>query len=423
MAMYRLSASVLSRSQGRSSVAAAAYRAGEKLANARDGMEHDYSKRVGVVSSEILLPAGAPAYLADRETLWNTVEAAEKRKDAQVAREVQLALPHELGAHQRAELVRGFVQAQFVDRGMVADVAIHAPGVKGDTRNHHAHVLLTTRAVSPDGFEGKNREWNAKDLLASWRSEWADEVNAALERYDIVERVDHRSLEDQREAALEASREALDAGEVERASEHTVEAEALDREPRVHLKREQYQRALKDPDSLPGQMLQRSYEVMGQAKVRAENLMREFKEMLDRSIDRLDDLLASLRGEDRVAYAGGPVPGRDRDERLSTLDGNDPAEHRVERSGGSDDLDAALNALRAEPDPEASAERARQALAEEEQRRADLAEAREREIEAERQAAQERERVAEIEREAEEQRLKEERSHSRDRDDGMDYGL
>jgi hypothetical protein len=375
-------------------------------------MEHDYSKRTGVASSEILLPPGAPARFGEREVLWNAVEAVEKRKDAQVAREVQLALPHELDTAARAVLVRGFVQAQFVDRGMIADVAIHTPGEKGDDRNHHAHVLLTTRAVSPDGFEGKNRDWNAKDLLVSWRTDWADEVNVALERYDISERVDHRSLEDQRADHLERSQDALDVGDMERASEHTVEAEALDREPRVHLKREQYQRALRDPDSLPGQVLQRSYEMMGRARDRADSLMREFKEMLDRSIDRLDDLLASLRDEGRPAFALGPVA-----ERPAPSERNETIEHRTERSS-TDDLDAALNALRAEPDPEASAERARQALAEEEQRRADLAKAREIDVAAE----QERERALEIEREAEEQRLKEERSHGIERDDGG-YGL
>lgn len=416
MAMYRLSASVLSRSQGRSSVAAAAYRAGEKLANVRDGMEHDYSKRTGVASSEILLPAGAPAAFGDREVLWNAVEAVEKRRDAQVAREVQLALPHELDTAARAALVRGFVQAQFVDRGMIADVAIHTPGEKGDTRNHHAHVLLTTRAVSPDGFEGKNRDWNAKDLLVSWREDWADEVNHALERYDISERVDHRSLEDQRADHLDRSQEALDAGAIERASEHTVEAEALDREPRVHLKREQYQRALRDPDSLPGQLLQQSYEMMGRAQARAESLMRDFKDMLSQSIDRLDDLLASLRGEERPAFAVGSTSRRDRDEQ-DQVTRDTPVSDHAER-GSADDLDAALNALRAEPDPEASAERARQALAEEEQRRADLAQEREIDVAAE----QERVRALEIEREAEELRLKEERSHGIERDDGG-YGL
>ena len=420
MAMYRLSASVLSRSQGRSSVAAAAYRAGEKLANVRDGMEHDYSKRTGVASSEILLPPGAPARFGDREVLWNAVEAIEKRKDAQVAREVQLALPHELDTAARAALVRGFVQAQFVDHGMIADVAIHTPGEKGDTRNHHAHVLLTTRAVSPDGFEGKNRGWNSKELLTSWRAEWADEVNAALERYEIAERVDHRSLEDQREDHLERSQEALDAGEVERASEHTVEAEALDREPRIYMKREDYQRAQRDPSSYAGQLLQQSYDMMGQAKARAETLMREFKEMLDRSINRLDDLLASLRGEGRPAFAAEAVVER------PTPSARDVPDHHVERSS-ADNLDAALDALRAEPDADASAKRARQALEDEEQRRADLAEAQEREMEAERErarlAALERAREAEIEREAEAKRLENERSYSRGRDDDMDYGL
>lgn len=415
MAMYRLSASVLSRSQGRSSVAAAAYRAGEKLANVRDGMEHDYSKRTGVASSEILLPPGAPARFGDREVLWNAVEAIEKRKDAQVAREVQLALPHELDAAGRAALVRGFVQAQFVDRGMIADVAIHTPGEKGDTRNHHAHVLLTTRAVSPDGFEGKNRDWNAKDLLVNWRADWADEVNAALERHEIAARVDHRSLEDQRADHLERSQAALDAGEVERASEHTVEAEALDREPRVHLKREQYQRALRDPDSLPGQLLQRSYDMMGRAQARAESLMREFKEMLDRSIDRLDDLLASLRGPGRPAFAAAGSERRSENNRDQVAQDRSVSEGNAERRP-VDDLDAALDALRAVPDPDASAERARQALAEEEQRRADLADAREIE------AAQELERQAQIERERSAEREEPDHSVSRDRGGGMDYG-
>lgn len=417
MAMYRLSASVLSRSQGRSSVAAAAYRAGEKLANVRDGMEHDYSKRTGVASSEILLPPGAPARFGDREVLWNAVEAIEKRKDAQVAREVQLALPHELDAAGRAALVRGFVQAQFVARGMIADVAIHTPGEKGDTRNHHAHVLLTTRAVSPDGFEGKNRDWNAKDLLVNWRADWADEVNAALERHEIAARVDHRSLEDQRADHLERSQAALDAGEVERASEHTVEAEALDREPRVHLKREQYQRALRDPDSLPGQLLQRSYDMMGRAQARAESLMREFREMLDRSIDRLDDLLASLRGPGRPAFAAAGSERRSENNRDQVAQDRSVSERPpMERRSAADDLDAALNALRAAPDPEASAERARQALAEEEQRRADLAQAREIE------AAQELERLAQIERERSAEREEPDHSVSRDRGGGMDYG-
>lgn len=407
MAMYRLSASVLSRSQGRCSVAAAAYRAGEKLTNARDGKEYDYARRTGVVSAEVLLPPGAPSAFAVREVLWNAVEAAEKRKDAQLAREVQLALPHELDDAGRADLVRGFVRDQFVARGMIADVAIHAPGGKGDDRNHHAHVLLTTRAVSPDGFEGKNRDWNAKELLEGWRADWADAVNRALEAHEVAARVDHRSLEDQRAAEIEASRAALDAGEVERASEHTVQAEALNREPRIYMKREDYQRARQDPGSYAGQVLQRSYEMMGRAQARAEEMLRGFREVLNESVDRLDNLLAMLRGEGRASVAGGATGGPVRAEAVRS---------RGPVSGGAGDaLDRALDALRRGPDRspgDDAAARARQAVEAEEQRRADLArqadEARVREAEAERLKAQERERDAPA---------------HQPRDSGTDFGL
>lgn len=408
MAMYRLSASVLSRSQGRSAVAAAAYRAGERLRNARDGMEHDYSERAGVVSTGVMLPAGAPARLADRETLWNTVEAAEKRKDAQLAREVQLALPHELDDGAREELVRGFVQSRFVDRGMVADVAIHAPGDerrpgKGDTRNHHAHVLLTTRSVDGQGFGPKARQWNAKELLESWRSEWAMHVNRALERHEIEARVDHRSLEDRRADHLERSRAALEVGEVERASAHTVAAEALDREPRVYMKREDYQRAIEDPGSHAGRVLRHSHEMIGRAQARADSLMHAFRDVLDRSIDRLDDLLASLRGEERPVSAVGLEVER-----------SAPSQRNASERIDTDDLDAALAALGAGPDEAASRERARQALEDEERRRA---EARERE------RAAEHERQADLKREKSVDREEPNRGISRARDDGMDYGL
>ena len=216
---------------------------------------------------------------------------------------------------------------------------------------------------------------------------------------------------------MDRSQDALDVGDVERASEHTVEAEALDREPRVHLKREQYQRALRDPDSLPGQLLQRSYDMMGRAQERAETLMRDFKDMLNQSIDRLDDLLASLRGEERPAFAVGSTSGRDRDEQ-DQVTRDTPVSDHAER-GPADDLDAALNALRAEPDADASAERARQALTEEEQRRADLAQAREIEVATE----QERVRVLEVEREAEALRLKEEQARHVARNRGPSHGL
>ena len=174
MAQYRFSAKVISRKDGRSAVAAAAYRAGERLQDERLEMSFDYRRRDGVEHTEIMLPEGVPQRLADRHTLWNEVERVEGRCDAQVAREVQLSLPHELTFEQRRELVRDFVQKAFVDRGMVADVAMHAPDKEGDERNYHAHIMLTTRSIHWDGFGKKDRSWNGKDTLQEWREQWAE---------------------------------------------------------------------------------------------------------------------------------------------------------------------------------------------------------------------------------------------------------
>jgi ATP-dependent exoDNAse (exonuclease V) alpha subunit len=196
VAIYRFSAQVIGRSSGRSATAAAAYRAGVEIVDVRTGELHDYTRRSGVDAAFIVAPESAPPWALDRASLWNAVEQAEKRKDAQLAREVQLALPHELTPAQREALVREFVQAQFVDRGMVADVALHAPG-KGDDRNHHAHVMLTMRTLGPDGFGQKARDWNDKALLEGWRVQWEQAANRALERAGVEARIDHRSLVDQ----------------------------------------------------------------------------------------------------------------------------------------------------------------------------------------------------------------------------------
>lgn len=193
MAIYRLSAQVIGRSSGRSATAAAAYRAGACIADERSGTAHDYSRRRGVVHTEVLAPANAPDWMKDRARLWNAVEAVEKRRDAQLSREVQLALPHELDAAQRLELVREFVRDAFVARGMIADLAVHAPHASGDGRNHHAHVMLTLRELTGDGFGKKERAWNETPVLEDWREQWGKAVNLALERAGIGERVDHRS--------------------------------------------------------------------------------------------------------------------------------------------------------------------------------------------------------------------------------------
>lgn len=197
MAAYRFAAQIIGRSSGRSATAAAAYRASERIEDERTGQAHDYRAKGGIVHSEILLPEDAPVWMADRGRLWNAVEAAEKRKDAQLVREVLLNLPHELNAADRRELVRDFVREEFVARGMVADLNIHAPDREGDQRNHHAHVMLTMRTLSGEGFGPKARAWNETAQLEQWREAWARHQNRALERAGSRERVDHRSLEAQ----------------------------------------------------------------------------------------------------------------------------------------------------------------------------------------------------------------------------------
>lgn len=197
MAVYRFQAKLIKRSDGRSSTAAAAYRAAIAIEDARTGLVHDYGRKGGVLHTEIMAPDHAPVWMTDRAQLWNAVEAIEKRSDAQLSREVLLSLPAELDDAQRRELVRAFVRDEFVARGMVADLAIHAPHRDGDDRNHHAHVMLTMRVLTGQGFGNKDRSWNDKAMLEHWRETWAQVQNRALERAGRRERVDHRSLEAQ----------------------------------------------------------------------------------------------------------------------------------------------------------------------------------------------------------------------------------
>ena len=193
MAIYHLSVQVISRGQGRSGVAAAAYRAGEKLDDARQGLTHDYTRRHDVRETWIQAPEDGPAWVTDRQTLWTAIEAAEKRKDAQTAREVNLALPRELTPAQQREAVHEFVQAAFIARGMVADVALHE-GHDPHEPNPHAHILLTTRTLTSEGFGAKNRDWNAKELLVTWRTQWEITCNEVLAEAGQTVQIDARSL-------------------------------------------------------------------------------------------------------------------------------------------------------------------------------------------------------------------------------------
>ena len=147
MAIYHCSIKIIGRSDGKSVVASSAYRSGKKLMDARTGLIHDFTKKSGVVFTEVSLPAHAPPEYADRNVLWNAVEKAEKESNAQLAREIEVALPKELSRECRIEIVRRYVQDNFVSVGMCADWALHD---KGDG-NPHAHIMLTMRGIKPDG--------------------------------------------------------------------------------------------------------------------------------------------------------------------------------------------------------------------------------------------------------------------------------
>ncbi|MET3518863.1 Ti-type conjugative transfer relaxase TraA [Mesorhizobium abyssinicae] len=197
MAIYHLHVKVIGRKAGSSAVASAAYRSASRLRNERIDRVQDFSSKRGVVHSEVILPQNAPEAWNDRERLWNDVEAFEVRKDAQLAREVEFALPRELSQAQGIELARDFVQAEFVSRGMVADMNVHWDRAEDGSPKPHAHVMLTMRSVDENGFGPKVRDWNQTDLVERWRERWAELANERLAELDIDTRIDHRSLEAQ----------------------------------------------------------------------------------------------------------------------------------------------------------------------------------------------------------------------------------
>jgi hypothetical protein len=209
MAIFHLTAKIVSRGKGQNVIAAAAYRSGQELTDEQTGEIKRYDARAERIQFEgIFAPADAPDWAQNRQGLWNEVERFEKRKDAQLAREIEIALPHELTDEQRLWLVKDFTREQFTRKGYAVDVAIHAPHGGGDTRNYHAHMLVTMRTLDANGFaKMKDRSQNSHAQLQEWREDWAHLCNRHLERHGHEVRIDHRSLA----------------------------AQGIDREPTIHL--------------------------------------------------------------------------------------------------------------------------------------------------------------------------------------------
>jgi ATP-dependent exoDNAse (exonuclease V) alpha subunit len=209
---------VVARARGQRVIAAAALQAGAKLRDDYYGVLHNHLRRGGVQFTEIAAPAGSPGWVFDREQLWNRVEAGERRKDAQLARAIEISLPAELDLAQCAALLRDYVQGQFVSRGMIADMSIR----RSRLGNPNAHVLLTLRAAESSGFGLKMRQWNRKGDLMHWRAAWANSANLHLARAGHAVRIDHRSFDAQQIELTPARRTGIGraAGDLEALPEH-----------------------------------------------------------------------------------------------------------------------------------------------------------------------------------------------------------
>ncbi len=276
MAIFHLSTKPISRSAGRSAVAAAAYRTKSVLLDERQGLLHDYTKRTGVPFEKLVLPEGADEAHWTRERLWNAAEFAEVRKDARTAREWEIALPEELSANDRKELALGFARELAQRYGCAVDVGIHTPGKGGDRRNHHAHLLATTRVVMGIALGEKTaiELSDAKRLslgLGQGRQEieqvralWAERTNQALVKQGQEARIDHRSLAVQHGVALTA-------GDV-------IRAAALDRmpEPKLGWKASAIERR--------GEKTERGNQLR---EVRRENALRK---VLSQKVARIEEL-------------------------------------------------------------------------------------------------------------------------------------
>ena len=193
MAIYHLNAKVISRSNGQSATEAAAYRSAEKIYDERTGETFNYTRKKGVYATEILTPNNAPDWMLDRSRLWNAAELFEKRSNSRTAREFDIALPTELTNPQKQDLVRNFVQDNFINKGLVADLAFHDI----NTHNPHVHIMITTRTVDENGLGAKDRSLDKKDFLLKLRESWATYTNDALESIGSSEKIDHRTLEEQ----------------------------------------------------------------------------------------------------------------------------------------------------------------------------------------------------------------------------------
>jgi Ti-type conjugative transfer relaxase TraA len=301
MAIYHLHVKVIGRKSGSSAVASAAYRSGSRLRDERLGRDQDFSAKRGVVHSEVMLPENAPQSWIDRERLWNDVEASEVRKDAQLAREVEFALPREMTRAQGIELARDFVQAEFVGLGMIADLNVHWDFGEDGMPKPHAHVMLTMRAVDENGFGQKVRNWNRTEMVERWRERWAELANERLAELDIDARIDHRSLEAQGLALEPQSQIGAPAQRIEGEGIEAADRAEMHRE----IARNNGERITADPSVALDAITQ-------QQSTFTQRDMAKFAHRHSDGLDQFNEVMGAMRGAPRLVELGKDARGEDR---------------------------------------------------------------------------------------------------------------
>jgi len=333
MAIYHLSMKTVGRTAGRSAPAAAAYRHAECLTDERTGLVHDYTRKQGVETSLLLLPEGAPEWASERAQLWNAAERAETRKNSTVAREIVVALPAELSARERLDLVQELGQGLVERHGVAVDIAIHAPHRQGDQRNHHAHLLLTTRKLEAEGLTAKTRELDNQRSgeVEHWRATWARLANQALERAGHRERIDHRSLAEQgidREPTQHQGPYATQLSRWVQPAPETIGLERYDDNAMVRFQNDQRERVKLELATLNGELLEEyRVQLLEPAKPAPREIWVTITEPEKISIQ------TRLPGETEWgAFRPGPVPAKPQAEPLRPLSPEEQrqVEERVE---------------------------------------------------------------------------------------------
>jgi Ti-type conjugative transfer relaxase TraA len=306
MAIYHLHVKVIGRKSGSSAVASAAYRSASRLRDDRLERSHDFSGKRGVVQSEVMLPENAPEAWSDRERLWNDVEAFEIRKDAQLAREVEFAIPREMTQAQGIELARDFVRAEFVEQGMIADLNVHWDFGEDGMPKPHAHVMLTMRAVDENGFGQKAREWNRTEMVERWRERWAELANERLAELDIDARIDHRSLETQGIALEPQSQIGAPAKRLENRAIEGDGAETADRaEMHREIARGNGARIIADPSLGLDSITQ-------QQSTFTQRDMAKFAHRHSDGLDQFNDVVGAMRSAPSLVELGKDISDEDR---------------------------------------------------------------------------------------------------------------